>query len=138
MCVVVLDCLFIYCNTENADKTLRNRVCELVQVNNIYKARVVSCPDSGSYVIEFPHVTEALIMENLLPSGESDIHEVTCFVFPHIHPFLSYQLTFEGCMNWLLEFELNVCGCCLCGLVVRVSGYRYRGLGFDSRRYQIF
>ena len=26
----------------------------------------------------------------------------------------------------------------LCGLVVRDSGYRYRGLGFDSRRYQIF
>ena len=26
----------------------------------------------------------------------------------------------------------------LCNLVVRVSGYRYRGLGFDSRRYQIF
>jgi len=26
----------------------------------------------------------------------------------------------------------------LCVLVVRVSGYRYRGLGFDSRRYQIF
>ena len=26
----------------------------------------------------------------------------------------------------------------LCGLVVRVSGYRYRGLGVDSRRYQIF
>ena len=26
----------------------------------------------------------------------------------------------------------------LCGLVARVSGYRYRGLGFDSRRYQIF
>ena len=26
----------------------------------------------------------------------------------------------------------------LCGLVVRASGYRYRGLGFDSRRYQIF
>jgi len=27
---------------------------------------------------------------------------------------------------------------CLCGLVVGVSGYRYRGLGFDPRRYQIF
>ena len=26
----------------------------------------------------------------------------------------------------------------LCGLVVRVSGYRYRGLGFHFRRYQIF
>jgi len=26
----------------------------------------------------------------------------------------------------------------ICGLVVRLSGYRYRGLGFDSRRYQIF
>ena len=26
----------------------------------------------------------------------------------------------------------------LCGLVVRVSGYRYRGPGFDSRHYQIF
>ena len=26
----------------------------------------------------------------------------------------------------------------LCGLVVRVSGYRYRGPGFDARRYQIF
>jgi len=26
----------------------------------------------------------------------------------------------------------------LCGLVVRVSGYRYRGTGFDPRRYQIF
>ena len=26
----------------------------------------------------------------------------------------------------------------LCGLVGRVSGYRYIGLGFDSRRYQIF
>jgi hypothetical protein len=26
----------------------------------------------------------------------------------------------------------------LCGLVVRVPGYRYRGPGFDSRRCQIF
>ena len=26
----------------------------------------------------------------------------------------------------------------LCGLVVRVSGYRYRGPGFDPRCYQIF
>jgi hypothetical protein len=26
----------------------------------------------------------------------------------------------------------------LCGLVVRVTAYRSRGLGFDSRHYQIF
>jgi hypothetical protein len=26
----------------------------------------------------------------------------------------------------------------LCGLVVRVPGYRSRGPGFDSRRYEIF
>jgi hypothetical protein len=26
----------------------------------------------------------------------------------------------------------------LCGLVVRVSGYRFRGPGFYSRRFQIF
>ena len=26
----------------------------------------------------------------------------------------------------------------ICGLVVRVSGYRYRGSGFDSRHCQIF
>jgi hypothetical protein len=26
----------------------------------------------------------------------------------------------------------------LCGLVVRVPGYRSRGPGFDSQRYQIF
>jgi hypothetical protein len=26
----------------------------------------------------------------------------------------------------------------LCGLVIRVSGYRYRGPGFDCRPYQMF
>jgi hypothetical protein len=34
--------------------------------------------------------------------------------------------------------QLVVCLDRLCGLVVRVSGYRYRGPGFDFRRYQIF
>ena len=34
--------------------------------------------------------------------------------------------------------SLLMCNDRLCGLVVRVSGYRYRGLGFDSRRCQIF
>ena len=42
-------------------------------------------------------------------------------------------------LNSILEFS-SVCTFKdrLCGLVVRVSGYRYRGPGFDPRRYQIF
>ena len=32
--------------------------------------------------------------------------------------------------KWKKEYSLVIC--------IRVSGYRYRGLGFDSRRYQIF
>ena len=40
----------------------------------------------------------------------------------------------EDC-NYLLTYSFMDR---LCGLLVRVSGYRYRGLGFDSRRYQIF
>jgi hypothetical protein len=35
-------------------------------------------------------------------------------------------------------FLLLFLGDCLCGLVVRVPGYRSRGPGFDSWRYQIF
>ena len=42
-----------------------------------------------------------------------------------IEPFVNYSLCSPS-------------GDRLCGLVVRVSGYRYRGPGFDSRRYQIF
>ena len=38
----------------------------------------------------------------------------------------------------LIQFDVLMMSDRLCGLVVRVSGYRYRGLGFDSRRYQIF
>jgi hypothetical protein len=33
---------------------------------------------------------------------------------------------------------LNFIQDCLCGIVVRDPGYRSRGPGFDSRRYQIF
>jgi hypothetical protein len=52
-------------------------------------------------------------------------------------------------MNWILheilvtDFSSNIVTCIpivdrLCGLVVRVPGYRSRGPWFDSRRYQIF
>ena len=49
-------------------------------------------------------------------------------------PFLFYDLSFQFLNLHLLISVWDR----LCGLVVRVSGYRYRGLGFDSRRYQIF
>jgi hypothetical protein len=47
---------------------------------------------------------------------------------------------FENRLHWQYEFRLLLFTVSdrLCGLVVRVSGYRYRGLGFDPRRYQIF
>jgi hypothetical protein len=40
---------------------------------------------------------------------------------------------------WVIYFTtLSVSGDRLSGLIVRVPGYRSRGPGFDSRRYQIF
>jgi hypothetical protein len=47
--------------------------------------------------------------------------------------FIFKTLHFEVCFN-RLGFWLDR----LCGLVVRVSGYRSRGPGFYSRSYQIF
>jgi len=49
-----------------------------------------------------------------------------------------YLMSFYGLVGWRdlnLAFTVSYCGS---GLVVRVSGYRYRGPGFDPRRYQIF
>jgi hypothetical protein len=44
-------------------------------------------------------------------------------------------------MTWLEQqtnSELLICCDRLCGLVVRVPGYRSRDPGFDSQRYRIF
>lgn len=97
---------------QNADEALKNRVDELVQVNKIYKAQVVSCPDPGNYVIEFPHVTEALIKENLLPSGELDNHEVPCCVFRCIYSpcsFFHIKRLFK--VERIASWHFNVCTC---------------------------
>jgi len=51
------------------------------------------------------------------------------------------QISMEDCDSSLLYIYIYIyiyIGVYLCGLVVRVSGYRYRGPGFDSQRYQIF
>ena len=51
------------------------------------------------------------------------------FMYPKCHSFVFSVSTLHK--MWVVTDRL-------CGLVVRVSGYRYRGLGFDSRCYQIF
>jgi hypothetical protein len=54
-----------------------------------------------------------------------------------------FLATERRCIVFPVRYELNLYVMWkkvdrLCGLVVRVPGYRYRGPGFDSRRYQIF
>ena len=95
----------------------------------------------------WPWALETLRSNQVRKRGKSSLNQsLTC-----IHTLLSPTLVEK---NWVggisplspLQFKstsqitkyFNVCPPCLCGLVVRVSGYRYRGLGFDSRRYQIF
>jgi hypothetical protein len=53
---------------------------------------------------------------------------------------LCFQTRTFGLRTHLLPIQIYTyyCQSFLCVLVVRVSGYRSRGPGFDSRRYQIF
>lgn len=74
---------------EKSTETVKKLVSELIQVHKVYKARVVSCPSRGNYFVEFPHITEALKKENLLPAGESDIHELPQHFFLLTVPGLS-------------------------------------------------
>ena len=61
------------------------------------------------------------------------------FLRPQEIDILFLQEVAHPNLNELLNYKTyNNVGDRLCGLVVRVSGYRYRSLGFDSRRYQIF
>jgi hypothetical protein len=53
------------------------------------------------------------------------------------HCCLGYKLWSSGPWPIILFTEFTELGR-LCDLVVRVSGYRSRGPGYDSRRYQIF
>jgi hypothetical protein len=51
--------------------------------------------------------------------------------------FLSRPYLFSISL-WLYSLTLHTIGDRLCGLMVRVPGYRSRGSGLDSRRYLIF
>jgi hypothetical protein len=69
---------------------------------------------------------------------ESPTVEITCFIsvafiFPATVTTICHDL--KSSSNFKI-YRLHKDR--LCGLVVRVTGYRSRGSGFDSRRYQIF
>ena len=55
-----------------------------------------------------------------------------CEMAAGLHAILNCALDFNVLLTYISVYDR------LCGLVVRVSGYRYRGPGFDPRRYQIF
>jgi hypothetical protein len=60
------------------------------------------------------------------------------------HPLMQYAVNFVifitcGTLHLVADFAMMYSiKDRLCGLVARVLGYRSRGPGFDSRRYQIF
>ena len=66
-----------------------------------------------------------------MPSG-SFKNELGIFTLMGICLYNLFLLP-PNCQNFYFKVLIDYCG-----LVVRVSGYRYRGLGFDSQRYQIF
>ena len=77
----------------------------------------------------------------------SEVHDTKVCTYRHCttvtHKTLYTISTHSIVAFSVTESSINYVTCSgvrdrLCGLVVRVSGYRYRGLGFDSRRYQIF
>jgi hypothetical protein len=53
---------------------------------------------------------------------------------PKLNTYVARGLSECEMLSWAYLAFINR----LCGLVVGVSGYRYRGPGFDPRRYQIF
>jgi hypothetical protein len=68
-----------------------------------------------------------------------------CRIYPFVVTSTAAMISKRDCpfhlsksVEWQKFCDVMSVGDRLCGLVVRVSGYRYNGLGFDFRRYQIF
>ena len=87
-------------------------------------ARNVGVPAWGHF---FKGLTGAVHWVSI--SSTCKMHLSTQFLSPNQLPT---KFVYVFCVSYVHYMD------CLCGLVVRVSGYSYRGLGFDSRRYQIF
>jgi len=69
------------------------------------------------------------------PSSARDLSKVSEIVPPCMDQYVCSQ---SVCSRLIFYIGRTQVYDRLCGLVVRVSGYRYRGPGFDPRRYQIF
>ena len=113
---------------------LIEEVTARVQSDSLEDAREI-CAD-GTY---FPNKLRIRFIlrrnESSLNSGNASIIHFIIHVLLH----LKKSLRIIKCYNITCNFVLvSSCVDRLCGLVVRVSGYRYRGSGFDPRRYQIF
>jgi hypothetical protein len=72
-----------------------------------------------------------VLVSQSLPSKESICHNIC-------HPWVVINLKHNLIPNTILKMVMCLEKDRLCGLMVRVPGYRSRGLEFDSRRYQIF
>ena len=86
----------------------------------------------GPYYVIFLSITSSFIGQDILLKN---------FLLRHFPSTVKLLFTCANFISSVLSCELwyvIVRRDRLCGLVVRVSGYRYRSLGFDSRRYQIF
>jgi hypothetical protein len=60
---------------------------------------------------------------------------ISIYFFQVVEPIRSM---FNHLARMMIIFRSSMIGDRLCGLVVRVLGYRSRGPGFNSRRYQVF
>jgi len=105
------------------------------------KLRMGSMPlhyTAWCFLLRLP-TNEHMVARNVWPS------QPACSSYPQILETVAVKRLYELVSsdvpfgNSLLKFKLVILVFDrLCGLVISVSGYRYRGPGFDPRRYQIF
>jgi hypothetical protein len=84
-------------------------------VNELYESRCYSCVNKN------PNLANAC---------------TPCFPQLHVEDInIATEINARLPVSCLIFDSFKIMNDRLCGLVVRVSGYRYRGLGFDSWRY---
>jgi hypothetical protein len=107
---------------------------------NIILARVSSLHVFGQHLVCILHISEGWHIS--CSANPSWVYHFNVQLSP-IHP-CQEQINFSVPCSDTLNACSSIVICVakfhdrLCGLVVRVPGYRSRGAGFNSRRYQIF